>query len=48
MDDDWRVTEGPAIGKEPGFEVSEVHIDLRFFVTGAMSRSIEARLISPT
>jgi hypothetical protein len=47
---DWRVTEGPAIGTEPIFDLSDIVVDLHFFVTGGMSRSIYAKLAttSPT
>ena len=45
---DWRVTEGPAIGTEPLFELHEVSLHADFFVTGGMSRRIFSRLVTET
>lgn len=39
---DWRVTEGPAFGVEPEFELSGIRLGANFFVTGSMSRRITA------
>jgi len=41
-DDDWRVKEGPAIGVEPEFELSDIRVGANFIVTGAMLRRITA------
>lgn len=46
--DDWRVTEGPAIGLEPELELSEISFQANFYVTGGMSRMIGARLSTIT
>lgn len=39
---DWRVTEGPAFGIEPEFELSGIRLGANFYVTGTMSRRITA------
>ncbi len=39
---DWRVTEGPAFGVEPAFELSDIRPGANFFVTGSMSRRVTA------
>lgn len=41
-DDDWRVTEGPAFGVEPEFELSDIRLGANFIVTGSMMRRITA------
>ncbi|HEX6603389.1 MAG TPA: hypothetical protein VF027_00740 [Sphingomicrobium sp.] len=46
--DDWRVTEGPGIGIEPLFELSQIHLNANFFVTGGMSRNMLALLSTKT
>lgn len=46
--EDWRITEGPAFGVEPEFELSEIRLGANFFVTGSMSRRITARLTTTT
>jgi hypothetical protein len=46
--DDWRVTEGPGIGREPLFELSDIHLNASFFVTGGMSRNMLAALSTKT
>ena len=46
--EDWRVTEGPSIGAEPEFTLSDIRLGANFFVTGAMSRNIAARLSTAT
>ena len=43
---DWRVTDGPAIGRAPLFDLSEIRLRADFYATGAMSRSIMADLSS--
>lgn len=45
---DWRITEGPAFGIEPEFDLSDIHLGANFFVTGSMSRRITARLTTTT
>ena len=39
---DWRVTEGPAFGIEPEFDLSDIRVGANFYVTGSMSRRITA------
>lgn len=46
--DDWRITEGPAIGIEPEFALSDVELTANFFVTGTMSRAVTAKLTTAT
>lgn len=46
--DDWRVTEGPAFGVEPEFELSEIRLGVNFIVTGAMLRRITASVTAST
>jgi hypothetical protein len=41
-DDDWRVTEGPAFGVEPQFELSSIRLGAHFIETGVMFRRITA------
>ncbi|CAN7277928.1 hypothetical protein [Brevundimonas sp. LjRoot202] len=41
-EDDWRVTEGPAFGAEPEFELSDIRPGANFIVTGSMLRRITA------
>ena len=41
-DEDWRVTEGPAFGVEPEFELSDIRLGANFTVTGVMLRRITA------
>ena len=41
-DDDWRVTEGPAFGVEPEFDLSDIRLGANFIVTGVMLRRITA------
>jgi hypothetical protein len=41
-DSDWRVTEGPAFGVEPEFELSDIRLGAKFIVTGSMMRRITA------
>lgn len=41
-DGDWRVTEGPAFGIEPEFELSDIRLGAKFVVTGSMMRNISA------
>ena len=43
---DWRVTDGPAIGRAPLFDLSEIRLRADFHASGAMSRSIMADLSS--
>ena len=47
---DPRVTEGPAIGREPEFELSDIWLHSSFSVVGTMSRKMSANLStsSPT
>lgn len=45
---DWRISEGPAIGIEPEFELSDIRLGANFFVTGGISRSISASLTTST
>jgi hypothetical protein len=47
-DQDPRVREGPAIGIEPQFELSNVELNANFYVTGSMSRSMTASLATST
>jgi len=47
-DRDWRVTEGPAIGAEPEFEISDVQVEASFHGDGSMSRGIWATLKTST
>jgi len=47
-DADWRVTEGPAIGAEPEFLLSDIELNAHFYVTGGMSRDISASLATST
>lgn len=45
MDDhleDWRVTDGPAFGVEPEFELFNIRLGMNFIVTGTTSRRITA------
>ena len=44
FDHDWRVTEGPSIGREPEFELSDIRFHSSFSVTGTMMRSASASL----
>ena len=46
--EDWRITEGPAFGVEPAFDLSDIRLRANFHATGAMSRSITARLTTAT
>lgn len=41
---DWRVTEGPAIGREPEFELAELRLHSQFNVTGTLTQSVTALL----
>jgi hypothetical protein len=43
-DDDWRVTDGPAFGIEPEFELSNIRPKAHFIETGVMFRLITADL----
>lgn len=44
MSDDWRVTEGPAMGIEPSFALRDVSVHADFYVPGGMGRRIMATL----
>lgn len=48
MSDDWRVTEGPAIGSEPVFDLSGIMTLASFSVTGWMGRRVQAVLSTVT
>jgi hypothetical protein len=45
---DWRVIDGPAIGRDPEFLLSDIRVNAHFFETGNMSRNISARLVTKT
>lgn len=47
---DWRVTEGPAIGREPEFELADVRLNSQFNASGTLIQSASALLLtsSPT
>lgn len=45
---DWRVTEGPAIGREPVFVLTNIRLSANFYITGTMSRGIVATLATST
>jgi hypothetical protein len=45
---DWRVTDGPAIGIEPEFEITAVVVSADFYVAGSMSRHILAAIRTST
>ena len=47
-EDDWRVTEGPAFGVEPEFDLSDIRPGANFYVTGSMSRRITATVTAST
>lgn len=47
-DQDWRVSEGPAFGVEPAFELSDIRLGANFYVTGSMSRRITAAVTAST
>ena len=47
-DRDWRVTEGPAFGVEPEFELSGIQLCANFYVAGSMSRRITAAVTTST
>lgn len=47
-DGDWRITEGPAFGIEPEFELSDIRPGANFWVTGSMSRHISAAVTTAT
>ena len=45
---DWRVTDGPAIGLDPAFVLSDIEGLANFWITGSMSRRISARVAART
>lgn len=45
---DWRVTDGPNIGQEPLFDLSEIRLHSRFITTGEMLRDISGTLTTAT
>lgn len=47
-EDDWRVTEGPAFGVEPEFELTDIRFGANFYVTGSLSRRITATVTAST
>lgn len=46
--EDWRITEGPAFGVEPEFDLSDIRLRVNFHVTGSISRRVTARLTTAT
>jgi hypothetical protein len=45
---DWRVTDGPAIGYDPVFIISEIRPYANFYAPGSMSRGVYASLSTST